>query len=175
MSLTPFESADRVMIDIETLGTEPGAAILSIGAVRFNVDDGITDSFHRNISLVSCEDHGLSIDAQTLEWWLSQNEEVQHVLTDGDDLETVLTAFTTFYDDATEVWAKSPPFDCAILGHAYDVIELDTPWSFRDTRDVRTILSLPQAADKNQDGNKHDALADATHQAELVIETLRSI
>lgn len=164
-------STDRVMLDIETLGLEPGAVILSIGAVRFDTD-GLGSEFHGNIDLVSCEDAGLTVDADTLQWWLDQDGEVQHVLTGGEALEDVLEDFGGWYGDAEEVWANSPSFDCRLLEAAYDAVGLESPWNFWSERDFRTLKELPVAAEIEQDGNEHDALDDAKHQARVASDTL---
>lgn len=169
------ETTDRVMLDIETLGLEPGCAVLSIGAVRFDTDGVGNDeepAFHRNISLKSCQDAGLSIDAGTLDWWLGQDEDVQHVLTGGDDLVGVLRAFETFYASADEIWAYSPSFDCEVLEAAYGAVGVEVPWSYRDERDCRTLASLPCAVELEQEGNEHDALDDARYQARVASKTL---
>jgi DNA polymerase III epsilon subunit-like protein len=164
----------RVMVDLETLGLNPGAAILSIGAVKFD-RDGLGDEFHQNVSLESCQEVGLEIDADTLEWWLGQDESVQGVLTGGNQLSRVLHDFTAFYDGSDEIWAYSPQFDCSILAHAYDVTERRKPWTYRDERDCRTLASLSVWPDMEQEGELHDALADAKYQARQTIETLHRI
>lgn len=165
---------DRVMVDIETLGLEPGSVILSIGAVRFD-DYAVHETFHRNINLKSCQDAGLEIDADTLEWWLGQDENVQHILTGGKDLLIALQDFQSFYDNADEIWAFSPSFDCAHLAEAYARVGLEEPWSYRDERDCRTLVELPGAVDLEQEGNEHDALDDARYQAGVVIKTLENL
>lgn len=159
------------MVDIETLGLDPGAAIISIGAVRFD-RDGLGEEFYRSISLSSCDDAGLTIDVDTLEWWLGQDDEVQGVLSGGDDLSRALFDFTDFYGDADEIWAFSPSFDCEMLAEAYDAIGETEPWSYRDERDCRTLVELPGAVDLEQEGNEHDALDDAKYQARTVVATL---
>lgn len=102
----------RVMVDIESLGTEPGAAILSIGAVPFDTDDvDATAGFYSEVDLRSCEAAGLTIDADTLLWWQGQSDEAKAVLSDGGgDLADVLDDFAGWYVDvgADEVWANSP-------------------------------------------------------------------
>lgn len=168
------DETERVMVDIETLGLETGSAILSIGAVKFT-EDGLGEEFYRNISLSSCDDAGLSIDVDTLEWWLGQDDEVQGVLSGGDELSRVLFDFTDFYGDADEIWAFSPSFDCEMLSHAYEAVGETEPWSYRDERDCRTLVELPGAVDLEQDGNEHDALDDAKYQARVASETLRSL
>lgn len=165
---------ERVMVDIETLGLEPGAAILSIGAVRFDTD-GVGATFERNIDLESCQDAGLTIDAGTLEWWLQQDTDAQHVLTGGEPLADALGDFKAFYEFADEIWANSPAFDCEHLAAAYDAVGGSVPWEYYEQRDVRTVLSLPVAPDIEQEGTEHDALDDAIHQAKAVGQTLAAL
>lgn len=166
---------DRVMIDLETLGTEPGAAILSIGAVRFSLD-GLEDTLYHSIDLESCQDAGLSIDAGTLDWWLDQDEEAREAAFSGDiTLEDALEDFADWYGDADEIWAFSPSFDCEILGAAYEAIGEAEPWSYRDERCARTLAALPIAADVDRVGTEHDALDDAQNQAWMVSQTLAGL
>jgi hypothetical protein len=165
--------SDRLMLDIETLGTEPGCAILSIGAVAFDLE-GTGDTFSRSIDLESCQDAGLDIDAETLEWWLGQNDDVREVLTGGDDLETVLRDFATFYDqvDPDEIWANAPTFDCEILEAAYQRQNFPVPGSYWDERCYRTLKNLPGAVDIEREGDHDDALDDAIYQARRASATL---
>ena len=164
---------ERVMLDLETLGTAPGAAVLSIGAVGFDENGPTGETFYRQIRLSSCQAAGLEIDAETLAWWLDQDDAAKDVLTGGDDLESVLDAFVEWYpDDADEIWANSPAFDCAILERAGEAVGIDMPWQFYEARDVRTIRSLPAAVELDRTGIEHDALDDAIHQAREVAATL---
>lgn len=157
------------MIDIETLGTAVGAVIVSVGAVGFD-RGGLGDTFVRSISLESCQDAGLSVDADTLEWWLGQEAPAREQLVGGDDLAVVLRDFTEWYleHEFEEIWANSPSFDCELLEHAYEAVGQVEPWEFYAERDVRTIRSLPLEIDLEQTGTEHDALADAKHQAREV-------
>jgi len=163
----------RIMLDIETLGREPGCAIISLGAVGFDDDDG---ELFASVSVESCQRHGLDIDAETLEWWLTQDDEAKQQLVGGDDLYHALYELAEFIpDDVDEVWANSPAFDCRILEAAFEAVEIDVPWSFYHTRDVRTIKNLDCAVDIEQDGVGHDALDDARFQVRQVVGTLERI
>jgi len=163
----------RVMVDIETLGLEPGSAILSIGAVEFD-SHGPKDSFYQSIDLVSCQEAGLEIDADTLDWWLHQGEEAKEQLTGGEDLAAVLSDFRDWYvrHGFDEVWANSPSFDCEHLETAYAAVGQSEPWHFKDERDFRTVTSLPVDVDIKHDGVGHDALDDAVYQSRVVAATL---
>jgi hypothetical protein len=164
------------MVDIETLGIEPGAAILSIGACTFG-RDAVGDSFSRSVDLESCQDRGLEIDAGTLQWWLDQDEPAREILTGGVPLATALSELRDFLEnhDYDELWANSPKFDMAHLEAAYDALGWATPWEYYELRDVRTAQSLPDAVELEQDGTEHDALDDAKHQAREVGATLREL
>ena len=168
----------RIMLDLETLGTDPGCVILSIGAVRFDSDGPTDDEFYKEISLASCTDAGLEIDVGTLEWWLGQESQAREVLTGGDRLDEVLYRFSDWFQspDADEIWAFSPSFDCAILEAAYEAVDYRVPWSYRDERCARTLAALPGAVRTDRgDETAHDALDDARWQARNVSATLRTI
>jgi len=166
----------RVMIDIETLGIEPGAAICSIGACTFDTG-GVDETFELSVDLESCQERGLMIDADTLQWWLGQDDAAREILTGGVPLATALSELRDFLDtnDYDELWANSPKFDCAHLEAAYDALDWPTPWVFYELRDVRTVTALPGAVEIDQDGTEHDALDDAVHQAREVAATLRAL
>ena len=178
------DNPDRVMLDIETLGTEPGAALLSVAAVEFRPtafdgDDAILDTVHQSVSITSCQDVGLHIDAETLEWWMGQGY-ARRQLTGGLNVDAVLANLAAFIDergDDCEIWANSPAFDCQMLAHAYDVVGSDNlPWDYWQTRDVRTLKALPQWPDDlEREGVEHDALDDAKYQARATARTLAQI
>ena len=155
----------RLMLDIETLGTEPGCAIVSVGACYFD-ESGVGDTFLREVSLSSCGAAGLDIDHDTLAWWGDQPLSVRESLWRGRPLATVLRVFSDFAEDATEVWAKPPRFDCEILAAAYETTGVDgPPWEHWQTRDVRALKALPIDPDTPDIGTDHDALDDAREQA----------
>ena len=165
------ERTRRVMLDLETLGLNPGCVILSVGAAEFDVD-GVGETFYRSISLDSCDKVGLEIDAGTLEWWLDQDENVQDQLVGGESLGDVLEDFAVFYGYADEIWANAPSFDCEILEAAYEAANAPVPWEFYQERCYRTLKNLPGAVDVERNGDHHDALDDAVHQAERASRTL---
>jgi len=164
----------RVMVDIETLGLEPGAAILSIGAVEFAMDRR-RDTFYRTISRESNEGAGLTVDEETLEWWREQDESAQRTLHNGGDLEESMEAFAEWIDGADEVWANSPSFDCELLEAAGAAVDVQMPWEFYEERDFRTLKKLPVAVEVEHDGVKHNALDDALHQAKVAQQTLERL
>ena len=71
-----------IMIDLETLATSPDAAILTIGAVRFDpfgreLTDPEMDSFYVRVDLDSCDEIGLVTNDDTIAWWANQSDEAK--------------------------------------------------------------------------------------------------
>jgi DNA polymerase III epsilon subunit-like protein len=164
------------MIDMETLGTHADAVILSIGAVKFDLDsDNMDDAaFYASISIDSNLDAKRRISESTLLWWLDQAKETQEVFREPkQSLKSVLTDFAMWFDDGPRpgkfVWSNGADFDIAMLAHAYSNFGMDTPWNFYDARCVRTLKNLPgMKTVKAPNALKHNALQDAIAQTKLV-------
>lgn len=159
----------HVMIDIETLGTEPGCVILSVGAVQFEYSpDGpdLIREFYSSIDMTSCQMAGLKIDARTLDFWMRQPEESRRAAFAHEaDLEYVLRALSTFIPTNATVWARPPSFDCMILEYAYRALGLETPWRHWRTRDMRTLEDVSGVSAKGfKAAVAHHALEDAKAQ-----------
>ena len=159
----------NVMVDIETLGTDPGGVIVSIGAVKFD-SAGLSAGFYRPVDVLSSLFAGLTVDPKTVEWWRGQNADVKGALYPGLNVRDVLGEFAIYLQGANTVWAKGPDFDLVLLRAVYQKLGMKIPWSFRHSRDVRTILALaPSTADLvKREGAQHHALADARYQADQV-------
>ena len=172
-----MEASDcqHVMIDIETMSTSMKAAVLQIGAVKFDAL-GIHESMQVSLDpRGQIKDHARIMDMDTLVWWASKPS-WHKVLVDGvcqlrivRDVLGELNAFMHKMDTAeVRVWANSPTFDLAILRDLHKDYGLRTPWSFRNERDMRTLMSVvPNSCRVNRD--LHVAVEDAKDQAQSVI------
>lgn len=183
--MTTDTDTERVMLDIETLGTTPGAAVVAVGAAKFTVDqlnrstppgktpyEIIEDTYERTISISSCEEAGLTLDGDTVEWWLSQDDEAQATIIGGDELESVLTDFSEWLEGVDEIWGNDPAFDCVLLSAAYDAVGVEKPWDYSQRRCYRTIKELGEKPSIDQTGTKHSAVDDAVYQARVAAELL---
>jgi len=134
----------HVMIDIETLGDVSNSVIVSIGAVRFDLETGETgEEFYRTIDIQSCLDNGLKVTGGTIQWWMRNSKESRKAIIDGGyDLEVVLDHFVQFLQSGDVLWSNGLRFDVAILEDAYQAIRSTIPWDFRNERDVRTLVSF---------------------------------
>lgn len=172
-------SHNNIMVDLETLGTEPGSAILSIGAVRFRLD-GIYDSFHRIIDLDSSTRKGFTVERGSIKWWMEQKPEIRDPLFEIDDdsifydVEEVLVAFKDWVGPQVPVtlWGNGASFDLAILREAYNKVGFGFFEPFND-RCYRTMRYLYPEIKKQDNPNLHNALEDARNQAEHLIRLLK--
>lgn len=160
---------DHLMLDIETMGSESYSAILSIGALEFDIETGNTGKeFYVNVDLQSCMDLGLTVNASTILWWLNRNEQARKDLTERTTLpvQKALLEFAQFCDEDYQIWGNSPRFDCGILQNAYNKLGIPIPWDFRKERCVRTIVSFRPDIKENWQplGTLHNALDDCYYQ-----------
>jgi hypothetical protein len=161
----------NLMIDTETLGTTADAVIMSIGAVKFDLDRGeLGDTFYASISLDSNLRHGRTISEETLKWWLKQSPEAQGVF--YEEKGTLLYALCELSRwvgvDNPKVWSNGADFDLPMLAHAYHQTGANIPWRFWNSRCFRTYKNLPgaKAVAVPPHGVKHNALSDAIQQAQ---------
>jgi DNA polymerase III epsilon subunit-like protein len=167
----------HVMVDLETMGTEPTAALVSIAAVLFDPrGSGISDSFHTNIDLQSCLNAGLRVNAGTVYWWLTRSEAARSaLLKDRVSLSDALKCFSLWFRKtaASRIWSHGATFDIVALEAAYRAVGGDCPYNFRDARDTRTLFELAGVEYSHDESTAHQALHDAQRQAQFVQQAYR--
>lgn len=175
-------STPDIMIDIETLGTGDHAAIVQIGAVRFNRLTGAQgETFRSNIDW-GCEHFG-NIEPDTMRWWLEQGATVRAQVFSqlgSVSLARALALLDKWVADSGPVetiWACPPNFDHRLIRQACERTGVPYRFSFFKERDMRTVREeFGRPADyPGFDGLKHDALADAAHQAKWLCATIKRI
>jgi len=173
-----------VMIDIETLGLNPGCVICTIAACVIKPDIRDCDKFYVRVIIESCEEYGLKIEDKSLEWWGNQEEqaknEIFNVTTDRYDLPTALDFLSKWLKEKKleYVWAKDPDFDCAILGYAYKICGKKVPWEYYKTRSVRTLLDIAGRFLKvkvTKYENNHISIFDCINQTKEILPILDSL
>ena len=163
------------MIDLETLAISQNAAIISIGAVQFNMD-GVDEvgAFYHRIALGSLDDFDQSDN--TMQWWSRQDAAVREEAFSGTEgLIAVLSAFSKWYIPGTIAVGNGANFDLSILANAHEFFGLDLPWHYRDTFCFRSLrMMYPEIVDDSE-LTKHNALNDAIRQAEHMIKIYHSV
>jgi exodeoxyribonuclease VIII len=152
----------HIMIDLETLGRRPGAAIVSIGAVAFDVFHGGTigaefSYFHHHV----IPHPDLDVEQETLEWWAKRGGfpagehavPLHHALADFVSWAAMIPEIETW-------WAWGATFDFPIIQEAADVVGQNLPWEYYQTTCARAPWRLA-FGDRRHESRPHNALADA--------------
>lgn len=166
----------HVMIDLETLGTQPGSVILSIGAVLFDpskpVGECLGGELYSVVSRQSCEAAKLEVSQDTLDWWEKQSPEARTVLTQalGEGATAIgaaLKELADFIPEGAKVWSNGANFDQPLLDVAYNRCGISLPWKYYNSRCYRTIVALHpnEKAIRPPTVCAHNALEDAKWQA----------
>lgn len=171
------------MIDIETLGTGPNAAILTIAGIRFNKDHNYKsirnphelDYFYTRVDTES-QSHR-DIDDDTVAWWAKQDEDVKIEAFSEEDrlsISDAMTAFNYWARSADRYWANGAAFDFPILETSNRQLGFASPWNYWQAMDARTIYTLlPNHYKPTQ--LKHHALYDCLNQIQRLTDCLNQI
>ena len=162
---------NHVMIDIETMGVKPTAPIVSIGACYF---DPLTGKIGNTFKvLVNWQDPGLGcervFEPRTVQWWMRQSAEAQGSILGipDEELDDALMQLSSFLIDMEFLWCTGMLVDIGILENAYDQINIECSWNYRQLRDGRTMIDLAQRLEvpkPKRVGIPHDPLCDAIWQ-----------
>lgn len=184
---------NHFMLDIETFGTGTNAAIVSLGVVAFDPPTGVLGgTLEIHIDLEKSPSPGV-MDAATVMWWLGREPRAQRALLDTCRIplgEALLKLGSWLNnqgvspddeDGPHRLWSKPPQFDERILREAYARHQLQFPFHWRCTRDVRTFLDdaltlcgIEPPLDAARTTIKHSALEDAKWQAHCVSSVTRT-
>jgi len=172
---------NRIMIDIETTGLRPGCHVLSIGAVFFNLDEGVSQDKRFYERIFFEHRFGLDTDPETMLWWKDQPKEVRDEAFGGTELpRNVIGRFLNFLlkgkDNGAErqLFSNHAQFDFPILEAYMEKFFLGDAWSHREINCYYTLANqIKRIAKPRFEGKKHNALDDAINQATHCVELLR--
>jgi len=189
----------HLMLDLETLGTAPGSAIIDIGIMPFVVEGenpdykhegcerlAVLDPLHYMIEPQSAIDAGLAVDAATVMWWADQrakdgkdnNDLVEHpihrALADVHGYLNEIERLRRLTDRPYRLWAYGANFDPPLLEAAFrTVLKRRAPWYHRNVRCLRTFFAMHPRVELERYARdpKHNALGDARHQTRELLAT----
>ncbi len=169
-----------IMIDLETLSTSTDCVVLSIGAVKFDIEKGeLGETFYTTLHIQDQINQGRKISESTLRFWLDQDREVfkqalQIPMGDayGASNKEILSVFSNFIGSDSKVWGNSSGFDINIMESLFATYGLKEPWKYSAAMDLRTFKRFLGDNDKiaRPVGQHHNALSDAVNQAQFVLD-----
>ena len=175
---------NRIAIDIETTGKKPGCHVLSIGAVHFDLENGVsTDPSKQFYEAIFYEQRfNIHNDPDTMYWWKDPKHiAAREAAFAGTELpRKVLGRFINFLNKARDngaerqFFSKHSQFDFPILEDYADRFFLDLGISHKEINCSFTLANqikrIPEPPFK---GIRHHALDDAIHEAEHCVQLLR--
>lgn len=172
--------ARHVMLDLETMGTSPDAAIVAIGAVTFEPADGTCPArYFQPVQLETAVAAGGTIDPGTVQWWMRQSDAARAVLQGGAPIVDALVGFAAWLADAADgdvqVWGNGADFDNVILSRAYTRARMARPWRTYANRCYRTAKNLRPEVPLHRIGVHHHAADDAASQAMHLMAIFRAL
>ena len=169
-----------VMIDIETLATQPDAVILTIGALKFNPKSNAEgDTIYHRLDVDSQLKMVRRVDEDTVAWWGKQTLAVREEAlgtSNRDPIDVVFDSISRFMVGVDNIWAQGPVFDIALMENLLRQVKRPCPWHYWQIRDSRTLFKLlnEDPRPKNFEG-AHNALTDCYHQAKAVQKVFRQL
>lgn len=170
-----------VMVDLETMGNGPQAAIIAIGAVEFDTSTGeIGERFYTVVDLASAVEAGGVMDASTVLWWMQQGDAARAAFArGGEHIAVALQKFAAWMENRwkkadVRVWGNGAAFDNVILGSAYRRNGTPQPWEFWNDRCYRTMKAQNPTVKMQRNGTHHNAVDDAEAQARHLIDMLKT-
>ena len=169
-----------VMLDLESLGTRPDCAILTLGAVKFDpfIPDAFGDSLYFRIDVDEQLALGREIQQDTLNWWAKQADDVREEALGEEgrvSLETMYRDLNRFCVGVENIWCQGPAFDIVILENIYRQMGWPTPWQFWQIRDSRTLFGVHGDPREKGKAGLHNALEDSISQARGVQLTFNKL
>ena len=161
------------MLDLESLGTRPDCAILTLGAVKFDpfTPDAFGDSLYFRIDVDEQLALGREVQEDTLKWWAKQADDVREEALGEEgrvSLETMYRDLNRFCVGVENIWCQGPAFDIVILENIYRQQGWPTPWQFWQIRDSRTLFGVHGDPREKGKAGLHNALEDCISQAQGV-------
>ena len=166
------------MIDLETASVAPDAAILSIGAVRFDRRESppkrLEDIdkhyvFYIRVDLNSCKELGMHVDDKTMAWWAEQPVEARYEVLENKErvnIKEALLRFKEWFIPHARPWGNGSSFDITILENAFNKVGIEFPWKFWNVRDLRTLYDIAKLKKRDipEPVVAHHALHDCFHE-----------
>lgn len=173
----------HLMLDLETLSTEPNARILSVGLV--DVHGPEAESKYWEVGPLRVEDviH-FHVSQSTADWWDAQPGGFAFCFrcyTGGtapevvaEEVAVALASMVTARN--VRLWSQGN-FDWPILANFLKVYGYEVPWAYWEVLDLRTLRAvLPDAGSAlPPNPHKHHALEDARYQAAVLREILKEL
>jgi hypothetical protein len=165
-----------LMIDLETLGTDPETPVVSLGATFFDpTTKQLGGTFYMILDVSEQIARGRKPTGDTIKWWMGQTDAAKKIFHEkAKPAKDVLNLFIQWFKATNSkafVWGNGSTFDISIMEHIFRDYGLEKPWSHNKVMDLRTFKRFQGGGEQiKKSGVEHNALDDAISQAKYVVE-----
>lgn len=174
-----------VMLDVETLGNKSNYVVTQVSLVPFNMDTGEVasriDSFSEYISVEDSLANGLSIESDTLSWWLKQDPDIFKEQLSGRhsirEVMKMLSIYINKYTNSdTRFWATAT-LDYQSINSLSKIANIPPVVFYRNRLCARTVRMLWESKTGKTftPRNNHDAYQDCLYQIEDIIKQIKEL
>ena len=165
----------HIMLDIETLGTDSNALVVSISAVQFDLgSQDIGERFEIGLNQEQQLANGAVKDQETVDWWEKQSDEAKEMLNrlKKVDVDEALQAFNSWVKEnfkapsKIKLWGNGATFDNVIVENLFKRHDVKFAIPYYCHKDVRTLTYLTKTNPRQYEfiGIKHYGIDDCLHQ-----------
>lgn len=185
-----------LMVDNETLGTDPDSIVLQTAMVSFDLDEGIRleDGFDTdlkyNLEVDAQQRIGRTVDMKTISWWLSQDkqaqmrvntfaygtiEQLKKRLLDMNAYIRFRAAYARDSGGHFEIWSRGS-MDMNQLESLFSYFDIKPAWKYNEVMDLRSVMNIYGIHGVTPDKGhiKHDCLSDCVYQIKCYRAVLRA-
>lgn len=166
---------NHIMIDLETLGTNNNALVVSISAVQFDMSSNqIGDKFEIGLNREQQLEKGAIVDKSTLDWWEEQSDEAKDMLNrlEKIDVDVALNKFNNWVKanfkapSKIKLWGNGATFDNVIIRNLFERHNIEFAIPYYCDKDVRTLAYVTKINPYSYtfEGTKHNGIDDCLHQ-----------
>ena len=166
------------MIDLETINNTSSSAIISVGIVKFNLEDEDSydtldengRSFYCVLDVQDQIDLGRTVGYDTLQWWMRQGKLAQAVFQEEptfSDNAHAIDSMNNFMLEEGRLWGNGASFDNVIIREFYQTYGREFPIEFWNDMCFRTLKNSAPRKVAIDRGVAHNALEDAKYQVLL--------
>ena len=179
-----MQQSKHIMLDIETLGVHPGSAILTLGAVEFDLFFPSVSSgheFYRRVDQADPIMQRFTVNPETKAWWKKQDLKAYHeafIEEPRTKITVTLEEFCDWFwliDQGHCLWSHGASFDIPIVEDAMRRLQVVIPWKYSMIRDTRTIYDLAGHNREHLGKPIHHALEDCKVQIKDVRQAYHSL
>ncbi len=187
--MTSSKTFNDIMLDLECLNSNNNAAIISIGAVYFNIQrQELGPELYIELSRTALQEQlalGATWSLSTLEWWMQQSDSARAVwvasptkVENKECLARIKEFFELFplHGRNIRVWGNGSTYDNICLQNYLVRFKKRIPWNYKGDMCYRTINNMfgyGHAVERI--GTHHNGLDDAKTQAAHMIKILKVV